>query len=105
MKPLLDQGLPRSAVALLSQERFDTVHVGDVGLSEADDAAILQWSRAHDRAVITLDSDFHTLLALSGANSPSAVRIRIEGLRPWPWSPWCRTCLANAPKIWSTARL
>ena len=46
-----------------------------------DDADILEWCRREGRTVITLDADFHALLALSGAREPSVVRIRIEGLR------------------------
>jgi predicted nuclease of predicted toxin-antitoxin system len=45
------------------------------------DADILAYGRQELRVVVTLDADFHTLLALSGARSPSVVRIRIEGLR------------------------
>ena len=80
MKLLLDQGLPRSSTERLRQAGIDTVHVGEIGFSAAEDTAILQLGRDQDRVVVTLDADFHALLALSGATSPSVIRIRIEGL-------------------------
>ena len=81
MKRLLDQGLPLSAAALLREAGFDTVHVGEIGMSEADDSDIIQKARDDGRVVATLDADFHTLLALDLAVSPSVIRIRIERLR------------------------
>ncbi|MBI4754622.1 MAG: DUF5615 family PIN-like protein [Betaproteobacteria bacterium] len=82
MKPLLlDQGLPRSAAQLLRVAGWDAVHVGEVGMAQSEDAEILAVARRQGRSVITLDADFHTLLAISGLASPSVVRIRIEGLK------------------------
>jgi predicted nuclease of predicted toxin-antitoxin system len=68
MRLLLDQGLPRSTVLHLRNEGVESLHVGEIGLASANDATIL-------------DADFHALLALSGANEPSVIRLRIEGLR------------------------
>lgn len=81
MKLLLDQGLPRSAVPILKNHGIDTVHVGDIGFATAEDRTILEYARANNYIIVTLDADFHTILALTGAGSPSAIRIRIEGLR------------------------
>jgi len=81
MKLLLDQGLPFSAAALLRDADIDTIHVGEVGMSEAEDAEIIQRARGEGRIVATLDADFHTLLALDVASTPSVIRIRIERLR------------------------
>ena len=81
MKLLLDQGLPRSAATLLTKAGIDTIHVADIGLSAADDTDILQRAKNDERIVVTLDADFHALLALSAATTPSVIRIRIERLR------------------------
>ncbi|MBI5443518.1 MAG: DUF5615 family PIN-like protein [Deltaproteobacteria bacterium] len=41
MKLMLDQGLPRSAAALLREKGHDAVHVAEIGLAAATDAEIL----------------------------------------------------------------
>lgn len=81
MRLLLDQGLPRSAVLHLKNADIEAAHVGDRGLATASDSKILDFGRQESRIVVTLDADFHALLALSGATGPSVIRIRIEGLR------------------------
>ena len=70
MKLLLDQGLPRSTAKLLRESGVDAVHTGECGLSVASDDAILEAGRAQGRTVVTLDSDFHAILALAEARSP-----------------------------------
>ncbi len=84
MKLLLDQGLPSSAASLLRKSGIDAVHTSEIGMATAEDADIILRAQEEDRIVVTLDSDFHTLLALSNASSPSVIRIRIEGLRAQP---------------------
>ena len=78
---LLDQGLPRSAASLLRDEGWDVLHTGDIGLSRSTDSQILEFARNEQRVIITLDSDFHTILALTNASTPSVIRIRLEGLK------------------------
>jgi len=81
MKLLLDQGLPRSTVASLASVEIDSIHVGEVGLSEARDARILEYARDNGLVVVTLDADFHAFVAISGSDNPSVIRIREEGLK------------------------
>jgi len=78
---LLDQGLPRSAVRHLEERGFDVRHVADIGHSRASDAEITALALDQGRMIVTLDSDFHRLLAISGASAPSVIRIRREDPR------------------------
>jgi predicted nuclease of predicted toxin-antitoxin system len=81
MKILLDQGLPRSTAQMLAGTGVDAVHVGEIGLAAASDEAILEAARRERRVVVTLDADFHAILARTKAQTPSVIRIRIEGLK------------------------
>lgn len=81
MRFLLDQGLPRSAVRHLQSLGHEAEHVGDLGMATAKDEVILAEGETRGAIVVTLDSDFHALLALSNASSPSVIRIRTQGLK------------------------
>ncbi len=81
MRWLLDQGVPRSAAAILNDANQDAIHVGDVGMTGSPDSAILRHALSEDRIIVTLDADFHALLALSGFSLPTVIRIREEGLK------------------------
>ncbi len=79
MKLLLDQGLPRSTVNHLVAAGITAEHVGDLGMAAATDQAILEFARQQQAIVVTLDADFHQLLAAARAVTPSVIRLRIEG--------------------------
>lgn len=80
MKLLLDQGLPRMAVHHLAKLGIEATHVSELGLSTATDSRLIEVGRSRGECVVTLDADFHALMALSGDASPSIIRIRIDGL-------------------------
>ena len=71
MRLLLDQGLPRSTIHHLDAAGVESAHVGEKGLATASDAKIIDFARQGGWIVVTLDADFHVLLALSGAAAPS----------------------------------
>ena len=79
MRWLLDQGVPRSASARLKDCSEDAIHVGDLGMAAASDAAIIEHALQEDRIIVT--PDFHALIATSGAAKPTVIRIREEGLK------------------------
>jgi predicted nuclease of predicted toxin-antitoxin system len=80
MKILLDEGLPRRAAGLLRGEGIDCVHLTEISESATADSVILEEARSSGRVIVTLDADFHALLAVNGWPSPSVIRIRRQGL-------------------------
>jgi len=66
MKVLLDQGLPRSTAAILRQRQLEATHVGEVAMARASDRHIIDYARENSFAIVTLDADFHALLAVAG---------------------------------------
>jgi predicted nuclease of predicted toxin-antitoxin system len=80
MRLVLDQGIPRDAAAGPRSLGHECLHVGEIGMSKAADDEIVAWSMARNAMVVTLDADFHTILAVSGASGPSVIRLRIQGL-------------------------
>jgi predicted nuclease of predicted toxin-antitoxin system len=95
IKVLLDHGLPRSSVGWLRKAGWDTVHVYNIGLSQASDRRILEYARAEERICITLDANFHSLIAVANDIAPSVIRDPSRGtagsrigselvLRIWP---------------------
>jgi predicted nuclease of predicted toxin-antitoxin system len=77
---VLDQGVPRDAATRLRGLGYECIHVGEIGMGKAADDEILAWSLGKNAIVVTLDADFHAILAVSGASGPSVIRLRIQGL-------------------------
>ena len=80
MRLVLDQGVPRDTATRLRDLGPESIHVGEIGMSKSADDEILAWSLGKNAIVVTLDADFHTILAVSGASGPSVIRLRIQGL-------------------------
>lgn len=77
---LLDQGLPRDAAGQLRRMGVNCTHAGEAGMSTATDTELLEWARVHNAVVVTLDADFHAILAVTCAVTPSVIRVRLQGL-------------------------
>ena len=78
---LLDQGLPVSLARLLRDAHFDAVHVSHLGMAAATDEAIIGYARTNGYIFITLNADFHSLLALSGDSVPSVLTLSLKRMK------------------------
>jgi len=73
---LIDNALSPEVARLLKEAGHDAVHVGDYGLHAAEDPVILERAGIEGRVLVSADSDFAMLLAVSRRNKPSFILFR-----------------------------
>lgn len=81
MKLLFDQGFGQLCAALLQAQGHDVVHVANVNRHRDTDVELVRFAIQEGRVIVTLDADFHAIVAISGQTVPSVIRVRIEGLK------------------------
>jgi predicted nuclease of predicted toxin-antitoxin system len=79
---LLDNNLSQRLIPALVEYGWDVVHVRDLGLRNAVDEVVLAAALEQGRILISADTDFGALLAMSHAAGPSMVLVRrVSGRR------------------------
>ncbi len=75
MKLLFDENLSPRLPTLLAEFYPASVHVKECGLSEASDAVVWDYARAHGFTIVSKDSDFQERSVLFGS-PPKIIWIR-----------------------------
>lgn len=105
MRFLLDEGSSPRVADVLSGAGHDVRHVRDLGLAGGSGADVLQAAADDDRVLLTLDTDFGTLLAHSGAGLPSVVLFRGDVTRrPAGQAELLQANLTRSSSRWPRAR-
>lgn len=76
MRLLVDANLSPRVAARLRGEGHDAVHVTEIGMLAAPDEVIFAHAADSGLVIISADTDFGELLAVSGATRPSVVLLR-----------------------------
>lgn len=76
MRFLLDHNLSPKVAGPLRAAGHDVTIAREVGLSSASDEVVIATARLEHRVLVSADTDFGAILALSGATAPSLLLMR-----------------------------
>jgi predicted nuclease of predicted toxin-antitoxin system len=75
---LANMNISPQTVEALQQQGWDIIRVSQILPVSASDQETLELARREDRAVVTQDLDFSSLLALGGYDRPSLITLRLS---------------------------
>lgn len=75
---LLDQMFDSAVLAGLLEVGFDVLAVSEINMATTDDAEIMQWAKANDRIVITLDDHFGDWSILPLSTHSGVIRLKVN---------------------------
>ena len=84
-------GLARSTARVLNRLGHDAVHLRDLGLDRAEDAAVVALSE--NRVLLTHDLDLGRIVALGRGRVPTVVTFRLSDMRPTEVNRWLETLI------------
>ncbi|WP_292870924.1 DUF5615 family PIN-like protein [Nostoc sp. LPT] len=82
MKILIDMNLSPDWVVVFQRYNISSIHWSTIGNPREKDAIIMEWARTNSYIVFTHDLDFGTLLAATGADTPSVIQVRAQDILP-----------------------